>query len=62
MSGIKHLYTFKCLKGHVTAKMFPPGTRLDDHDETTCTECLKANEVKTAYVIFVESKPEKKKW
>jgi hypothetical protein len=57
MSGIKHLYTFKCQKGHVIVKMFPPGTRLDEHDEETCAECLKANELKTAYVIYVEPKP-----
>ena len=61
MSGIPLLFSFKCEKGHLMKVLFPPGTRIDDEDETTCTECLDAQEVKPAYVVCVEFKPEGKK-
>lgn len=52
MGATRNLYTYKCWKGHVTEKSFPLGTRYDDEDELTCLECLKQNEVKTAYLVF----------
>lgn len=59
MSRIRRLFTFKCVKGHVMEKTYPIGTRLDDYDETTCTECLNASEVKPAYLVFARDKSEK---
>jgi hypothetical protein len=53
MSSARHLYVFKCVKGHKTEKAYPLDTRLDDIDETTCAECLKNYEVTTAYVVFI---------
>lgn len=53
MSSTRHLYLFKCPKGHKTEKAYPLGTRLDDIDETTCAECMKNHVVMTAYVVFI---------
>jgi hypothetical protein len=61
MAGLRHRYTFKCEVGHETEKIFPPGTRIDENDETTCLECLKKGDLKTAYVIFICSMPAKGK-
>lgn len=52
---MKLVYTFKCDRGHVTERVFPPGTRVDDNDETTCDECLKSSVVATAYVVWIHS-------
>lgn len=55
MAGIPHKFTFKCTKGHITERVYPPGTRIEDNDETTCEKCLGVSEVTIAYVIGVES-------
>lgn len=57
MAGIPRLFTFKCSKGHETQRLFPPGTTVDEEDETTCEECLDDNETERAYVVFVCSAP-----
>jgi hypothetical protein len=53
MGRTRHLFIFKCSKGHETEKIFPLGTRLEDYDETTCAECLKTNVVARAFVVFI---------
>lgn len=58
MAKIRRLFSYKCEKGHAMSKWFPLGTRVSDHDETTCAECLKINEVRPAYVVFAEAKAE----
>jgi hypothetical protein len=55
MRGIRKLFTYKCPKGHVTHVMFNPGIKIEDEDETTCSECLKTNVLEHAYVVFVRS-------
>jgi hypothetical protein len=54
MAGTRRVFVFKCSKGHITEKFFMLGTRIDDYDETTCIECLGAQEVRPAYVISVD--------
>ena len=55
MGGIRQVYTFKCPQGHITTEIFPGGTKVDDHDEISCVECLKADVLEMAYVVFVEA-------
>ena len=54
MGRTRHRFIFKCEQGHVTYEMFPLGTKFDDHDETTCQECLKTQNVKRAYLVYAE--------
>jgi hypothetical protein len=59
MARIRHLFIFKCAKGHVMQKTYPLGTRFDDYDETTCLECLKKIGLRPSYLIFAEPVPDK---
>lgn len=53
MAATRWIFTFKCERGHIMTHSYPPGTRVSDHDETTCFECLKISEVQKSYVVFV---------
>lgn len=55
MAKTMRRFLYKCVKGHVTSKLFPLGTRLDDYDETTCLKCLDNSEVKAAYLISADA-------
>jgi hypothetical protein len=55
MKRAAHFFTFKCVKGHITEKEFPLGTRLEGRDEIPCEACLMADEVETAYVVFISA-------
>jgi hypothetical protein len=46
------IFSFKCPQGHLTDRRFPPGTPYDQNDEITCPECLQADVLKQAYLIF----------
>ncbi len=48
-------FTFKCWQGHEMKVTFPSGTKVEDEDETTCSQCLAAGDVKAAYVVAVKS-------
>lgn len=54
MGKTGNLFTYKCLKGHLTEKTYPLGTRYDDEDETTCLKCLEQQNVTVAYLIFAK--------
>lgn len=47
MGATKSVFKYKCALGHVTTKLYPLGTRIDDYDETSCVECLRP-----AYIVF----------
>jgi hypothetical protein len=55
MGTTRRRFIYKCEQGHLTTKIFPLGTRLDDEDETTCLECLKVSEVKATYLISADA-------
>lgn len=58
MTAARNVFQFKCKHGHLTEKTFALGTRVDDEDETTCSECLKKNILESAYVVSI--RPTKK--
>jgi hypothetical protein len=60
MPRTRHLYIFKCFKGHQTEKTMPLGTPLENQDEVVCSECLKNNILATAYVVFICPEPKSK--
>lgn len=55
MGATQRLFIYKCVAGHLTEKVFPLGTRFDDHDETTCQECLLSLDVKPTYLISADA-------
>ena len=55
------IFEFKCAKGHRTEKVFPPRTPYADYDQIACPECLKAGELKDAYLVFSCPEPPEKK-
>jgi hypothetical protein len=55
MGATRRLFRYKCVKGHVTEKSFPLGTRFDDYDEIPCPECIKKSAVQTAYLISADA-------
>ena len=55
MGATGRTFVYKCTKGHVTKKSFPLGTKFDDEDETTCSECLKKSDLKPAYLVWAEN-------
>jgi len=50
------VFTFKCSQGHQMEVEFPFDTKIDDEDETTCSQCLAEGDVKPAYVVAVKAK------
>lgn len=61
MAATRRRFVFKCTQGHVTYKIFSLEARFEDHDETTCQDCLDYGEVKTAYLVWVDFGPTKEK-
>ena len=59
------IFEFKCTKGHVTEKRYPPGTSYDKYPHILCPECMKVPTapLNKAYLIFAcpEYKKEKKR-
>lgn len=54
MGKTRSLFLYKCVRGHLTEKTFPLGTRYDEYDETTCLKCLEQHDVKAAYLIYAK--------
>jgi hypothetical protein len=55
MSATRRLFTYKCRKGHVSEQQFPLGTRLDDHDEIACSQCIvKSDALEPAYLVATQ--------
>jgi len=53
------IFEFKCPKGHVTERRFPPGTKYDDHPHIICMKCPQGV-IERAYLIFACPEREKK--
>lgn len=60
MGATRHLWVFKCEAGHKTEKSMPLGTGIDGKDAITCSECLKENQLKIAYIVFICPEPKRK--
>lgn len=55
MAATQRLFIYKCIKGHVTQKLFPLGTRFDTSDEITCVQCFDSGEFQKAYLVYAEA-------
>jgi hypothetical protein len=56
------IFEYKCAKGHLTERRYPPGTPYSKHAEIECPNCAEEGKYKDAYIMFArpESKSEKK--
>ena len=52
MGATRTVFEFKCPKGHRSEERYPPGTSYETHGHILCPECLKADVVNRAYLIF----------
>ena len=53
------VFEFKCSRGHLTEKTYPPGTSYDKHAQIACPVCLQAYDLETAYLVFAFPKKAK---
>jgi len=53
------VFEFKCARGHLTEKVYPPGTSYDKHAQISCPTCLKNYDLEVAYLTFAYPRKEK---
>ena len=51
------IFEFKCSKGHITRKVFPPRTEYDKHSQILCPHCLERGVPHDAYLVFACPEP-----
>lgn len=54
------VFEFKCPRGHLTERNYPPRTEYSKHPSITCPECLARGEEVEAYIVFAYSESTEK--
>lgn len=55
------IFEFKCPKGHLTERIFPPRTSYDKYASIICPKCLDKGTHAEAYLVFACPAPREKK-